>query len=212
MEARRALQQKYGIGAWVVSGAFYGASEDAIAPQVERARKHFMQSGKATYISHEQALECGPLNVAISAFSGIPTAHELGLLKWRPGGGNIWFVPGMPMLGQVAARHHELSRRILEDHGFEYMTMIVCGARFARELIVIAFNREDPDECARADSAYRTMALKFGEEGYSVGRSPTGYQQFHMDMLDPVFRETCARIKQALDPRGVIAPGKYGIP
>src|SRR5690606_28994134 len=160
---------------------FYGASEDAIAPQVERARKHFMQSGKATYISHEQALECGPLNVAISAFSGIPTAHELGLLKWRPGGGNIWVVPGMPMLGQVAARHHELCRLTLEDRGFEYLAMLVCGARFSRQLIVIAFNREDPDECARAHSADRTMALKFGEEGYSVGRSPTGYQQFHMD-------------------------------
>ena len=35
--------------------------------------------------------------VAINAFSGIPSMGELGLLKWRPGGGNIWFLPGTPM-------------------------------------------------------------------------------------------------------------------
>ena len=25
-----------------------------------------------------------------------------GLLKWRPGGGNIWFLPGTPMDGKIA--------------------------------------------------------------------------------------------------------------
>lgn len=208
---RRELQKKHGIGSWVVSGAFYGASTDAIEPNMRRIREHFLKSGKATYINHEQAEQMPPLNVAVCAFSGVPTTTELGLLKWRPGGGNTWILPGMPMTGDVARRHHNLSRGILNDHGLEYCVMIVGGARFARELIVISFNREDEEECRRADAAYRRLGKAFAEEGFSVGRAPTGYQSFHMGLLDPAFVETCRSIKRALDPNGVIAPGKYGI-
>jgi len=44
---RRELQQKHGLGAWTLSGAFYGASAAAIDPQIARVRDHFMKSGKA---------------------------------------------------------------------------------------------------------------------------------------------------------------------
>ena len=51
---RRALQQKHGLGAWTLSGAFYGPTA-AIEPQIARVRDHFMKSGKARYIAHEDA-------------------------------------------------------------------------------------------------------------------------------------------------------------
>lgn len=210
-DTRKALREKYGIGAWVVSGAFYGAGEEAVNAQVARVRSHFRRSGKARYIPHEEAERSPLLQVAICAFSGIPTAMELGLLKWRPGGGNTWILLGMPMTGKVAGEHHKESRRILAKYGFEYCTMIVCGARFARELIALLFNREDPEERRRADQAYRELGATFASWGYSVGRAPTGYQQFHMNMLEPVFRSQCEALKHVFDPKAVIAPGKYGI-
>ena len=71
-------------------------------PLIQRVRDHFGQSGKARYIPHEDAPQLPPLQVAINAFSGIPRLGELGLLKWRPGGGNIWFLPGTPMDGRIA--------------------------------------------------------------------------------------------------------------
>jgi 4-cresol dehydrogenase (hydroxylating) flavoprotein subunit len=86
-DAGRALQQKHGLGAWTLLGAFYGASAAAIDSQIARVRDHFMKSGKARYIAHEDAAKIPPLQVAINAFSGIPSLGELGLLKWRPGGG-----------------------------------------------------------------------------------------------------------------------------
>ena len=209
--ARKALREKYGIGAWVVSGAFYGAAEEAVNAQVERVRAHFCRAGKARPIAHEDATLWPPLQVAICAFSGIPTATELGLLNWRPGGGNTWLLAGMPMTGKVAGEHHAESRRILAQYGFEYCTMIVCGARFARELIALSFNREDPEERMRADRAYRALADMFASRGYAVGRAATGYQQFHMEMLEPVFRSHVDALKNVFDPGAVIAPGKYGI-
>ena len=208
---RRALQQKHGLGAWTLSGAFYGPSTAAIEPQIARVRDHFMKSGKARYIAHEDAAKIPPLQVAINAFSGIPSLGELGLLKWRPGGGNTWFLPGTPMDGKIANEFQKLCRNIYEDHGLDYTVMNVCSARFARGLHVITFNREDPDERARADACYRKMSEEVAKRGVFVGRAPLDYHDMHFAQTMPGFQQACAAIKKALDPKGVIAPGRYGI-
>jgi 4-cresol dehydrogenase (hydroxylating) len=210
-DARKELQRKHGIGAWTVSGAFYGPSMDAIEPQIERVRAHFGASGKAIYVPHEDALDRVPLNCAIDSFSGVPTNAELGLLKWRPGGGNAWFTPGTPMDGKMANEFQAIGRKIYENNGLDYTVMNVCGARFARGLHVISFNREDSDEAARADRAYRELADAFFARGISVGRAPIDWHDFHMDNVMPPFRDACNAIKAALDPNGILAPGKYGI-
>lgn len=210
-EGRATLRRQTGLGAWNVSGAFYGPSLEAMDPQIQRVRSHFEASGKATYIPHEEAASIGPLQVAINAFSGVPSLGELGLLKWRPGGGNLWFLPGTPMDGEVANEFQTLARGIYEDHGMDYMVMNVCSARFARGLHVMTFNREDPDENARADACYRTLSEAVAARGVFVGRAPIDYHDFHMNQTMPSFQAACTDIKRALDPANVIAPGRYGI-
>lgn len=208
---RAELQRKYGVGAWVASGAIYGASNEAIQPVVERVREHMCRSGRATYIPHEQALEMPPLKIAIDAFLGVPTTRELGMLRWRPGGGFSWFVPGVPMRGDLAHHYHQIGRRIYAEHGLDYCVMNIAGARFARGLHMIYFDRDDPDQRERADRCYRALSSAFSKAGYSVGRAPIDYHDLHMGELDPVVRKTVTGIKSVLDPNAIIAPGKYGI-
>jgi 4-cresol dehydrogenase (hydroxylating) len=141
----------------------------------------------------------------------VPTAGELGLLKWRPGGGNAWCATGTPMVGKTANHFQKVAREIYAANGMDYTIMNVCGARFARGLHVITFNREDPDECRRADATYRGVAEAFAKAGVQVGRAPVDYYDFHMAKASPAFRAVCSAIKAALDPNGIIAPGKYGI-
>ncbi|CAN7156424.1 FAD-binding oxidoreductase [Bosea sp. LjRoot90] len=208
---RRALREKDKLGAWTVSGAFYGPSMAALEPQIERVRAAFGKSGKATYIPHEEALGFHALQVAINACSGVPGVGELGLLKWRPGGGNLWFLPGTPMVGSIANECQRMARRIYAEHGMDYMIMNVCSARFARGLHVITFDRENPDENARANACYEALARAYAERGIFVGRAPLDYHALHMGQAMPAFRDSCTAIKAALDPAGVIAPGRYGI-
>ena len=152
-----------------------------------------------------------PLQAAINAFSGVPSHSELGLLKWRPGGGNTWFLPGTPMDGKIANAFQTLCRTIHEKHGLDYMVMNVCGARFARGLHVLVFNREDEDESRRADACYREMSEAIANRGVFVGRAPIDYHDFHMQQTVPSFRNVCNGIKRIVDPNGIIAPGRYGI-
>ena len=194
-EGRRRLRERHGVGAWTVSGAFYGASAAALEPQLQRVRDLFGQSAKARYISHDEAGSIPPLQVAINAFSGIPSLGELGLLQWRPGGGNIWFLPGTPMDGRIANEFQRLCRKTYEEFGLDYTVMNVCGARFARGLHVITFNREDADERSRADACYRKMSEQVRARGVFVGRAPVDYHDFHMQQAMPAFRNACADIK-----------------
>ena len=181
MRAAERCRQKHGLGAWNVSGAFYGPSMAAHrAADPARARSFRPSRARRRYIPHEEAAKIPPLQVAINAFSGIPSLGELGLLKWRPGGGNIWFLPGTPMDGKIANEFQNLCRGIYEDHGLDYMVMNVCGPRFARGLHVITFNREDADERARADACYRKMSEEVGKRGVFVGRAPVDYHDFHL--------------------------------
>ena len=210
-EGRRALREKHGVGAWTVSGAFYGGSDAAIEPMIQRVRQHFGRSGKARYIPHEEALEIAPLQVAINSFSGVPSVIELGLLKWRPGGGNSWFLPGTPMIGKIANEFQHLCRGIYEEFGLDYTVMNVCAARFNRGLHVITFNREDEDERERAGACYRKMAEEVAKRGVFVGRAPIDFHDFHMSQTMSSFRDVCSSVKHALDPNDVLAPGRYGI-
>jgi 4-cresol dehydrogenase (hydroxylating) len=115
------------------------------------------------------------------------------------------------MEGKVANEFQRLCRGIYEEFGLDYTVMNVCSARFARGLHVITFNREDVDERHRADSCYRKLSEAVGARGVFVGRAPIDYHDFHMRQTMPAFRDACGAIKSALDPNGVIAPGRYGI-
>ena len=76
------------------------------------------------------------------------------------------------MDGRVANEFQQLCRKIYEEFGLDYTVMNVCGARFARGLHVITFNREDADERARADACYRKMSDEVGARGVFVGACP----------------------------------------
>lgn len=210
-EARAQLRSKHGVGAWNVSGAFFGPTRAAIEPMLERVKGHFGKNGKAKYISHNEAEQIPPYKIAIEAFSGRPHQGELGLLDWRPGGGNSWFTPGTPMLGSAAQELDQIARAIYDRHGMDFIIMHVASARFARGLHMLVWNKEDDEENARADACYRALTAEFAKRGVGVGRAPTDYQDQHMSLLMPSFQNACRSIKLALDPNGVIAPGKYGI-
>jgi 4-cresol dehydrogenase (hydroxylating) flavoprotein subunit len=206
---RHALERDRGTGAWTVTGAFYGPSPNAIAPQMERIRAHFGTYPGMRALDHDEIAESPLFQIHLDTFSGRPTEDELGLLNWR-GGGAIWFLPSTPMQGPTALDHQAMSRRILATHGFEYVVELVCGPRAARALHLILFDRSDEDECERARRCYRALMEAYDEAGYPAARMPTEFQEGAIDRM-PMLRSICADMKQALDPTGVIAPGKYGI-
>src|SRR5262249_57501936 len=114
------------------------------------------------------------------------------------------------MRGTIAKEQQALSRRILREHALEFITEYVCGTRTSRALHILVFNRQDPEECQRVSACYRALMAAYGEAGYPIARAPLDFQEEAMARLETV-PEVCAAIKRALDPNGILSPGRYGI-
>ena len=208
---RKDMQNEHGIGSWVVSGAVYGPNEQAVQAQIAVIRGVFGKSGKATYIPQEIADESPMFRIHSDSFIGKPTRDEFPLYEWRPGGGATWILPVTPIHGEIAKEHQRLSRQILERFGFDYICEHVVGSRMSRALHVLVWNREDAEENERATACFQAFIDEYADAGYPISRPPTEFQPYAMNRLGHNFLQTCNDIKDALDPKGILSPGRYGV-
>jgi 4-cresol dehydrogenase (hydroxylating) len=87
---------------------------------------------------------------------------------------------------------------------------MIANPRSVIALMSIFFDKEDPEETARAEQLYFEMGQVTQAAGYQQYRTSTAY----MDRIlgpAPEFRSLASQIKTALDPNNIMAPGKYGV-
>lgn len=152
---------------------------------------------------------------------GIPTAAPLSSAYWRKKTpaphdcdldrdrcGLLWLSPVLPSSGPHAAEVAQLATRVLLDNGFEpQMSISLATERTLTCVITISYDRDTEGEDARALACYRTLGQELMARGYPPYRlSVASMDQFEGE---PAFRQALSSIKQALDPRGVLSPGRY---
>ena len=123
--------------------------------------------------------------------------------------GLLWVSPILPMRGADLLALHALVEPVFGEFGFDlFITFSMINERTLGGVITIAFDQDDAAEVERARTCYARLFALVMREGYIPYR--VGNQS--MGQLDPgrdVYWDTVARIKHALDPQGLIAPGRY---
>jgi 4-cresol dehydrogenase (hydroxylating) len=115
-----------------------------------------------------------------------------------------------PLDGGHAERMAAISIDILLRHGFEPMLSLTLVTERALTCVVsICYDRDVEGEDDRAAACYGELLRTLAEHGYHSYR--LGIQA--ADHLVPTtpYDAVLATLKQALDPRGILAPGRYGI-
>jgi 4-cresol dehydrogenase (hydroxylating) len=149
---------------------------------------------------------------------GVPNIEANHITGWYSGndGAHIAFSPVVPADGKELFALHQVLRRTLEqDAGLDYM--VGSTSVNARSLIHVGLIVFDGADEAVARSAYDTakrMVGKAREQGYGEFRA-------HLDAMDEVaehydfnnhaYLRFVERIKDAVDPVGILSPGKQGI-
>ncbi len=157
---------------------------------------------------------------------GIPNGRFLAGAYWRRRGGlpsdfpkradpaadncgMLWVSPILPMRGADVMALHAMVEPVFRRHGFDlFVTFSMINERALGGVITVAYDKDDIDEVERARRCYREcfeLVMAAGYIPYRVGNQS-------MADLDPqgdVYWQTVARIKAALDPAGLIAPGRY---
>jgi 4-cresol dehydrogenase (hydroxylating) len=157
---------------------------------------------------------------------GIPNGRFLAGAYWRRRGGlpadfprhanpaadncgMLWVSPIIPMRGADLLALHAMAEPVFREHGFDlFVTFSMINERALGGVITVAYDKDDPAEVERARQCYRSVFDQCMAAGYIPYR--VGNQS--MADLDPhgdVYWQTVARIKAALDPDGILAPGRY---
>lgn len=154
------------------------------------------------------------LGTRAKTLQGIPSSDELRWIDWLPNGAHLFFSPIAKVNETVATAQYRMARRLSEKYGFDFIGDFVVGMREIHHIVCIVFDRKDADSRQRAHDMIRELVREAAENGWGEYRTHlavmdqiTGTYNFNEGALMKL-NET---IKNALDPNGILAPGKNGI-
>jgi 4-cresol dehydrogenase (hydroxylating) len=145
-----------------------------------------------------------------------PGLFALGGVDWYGGpGGHINFAPVVAPIGERVAQLYEMINRRFVEYGIDYYCgLLNIGPRALVVNAVTFFNRDNPEMTRKGREMYRVLARDGAAAGFGDYRA-------HISFMDDIaamygFNEHALgslnqRVKDALDPQGILAPGKQGI-
>ena len=152
---------------------------------------------------------------AAAGYSGTPLPQKLGLKD----GQRALFIALPPELSELRTSRHfrEMAQAGWEtwtggDRGWDFVQGFTTSRAVleanARPLMQ-AVDRTDPDEVERAHACYEALFAA----GQAMGCVPyrLGVQSMALLNEQHAVPELLQRLKQAVDPQNIIAPGRYGL-
>jgi 4-cresol dehydrogenase (hydroxylating) len=140
---------------------------------------------------------------------GLPAGFPQGADPAQDGCGLLWLSPVLPLRGADLLEVHALAEPLFRRFGFDlFCTFSMINERSLGAVLTIAYDQDDPAEVQRAHQCYRTLFDTFVAGGflpYRVGHQSMGALDPHGDS----FWRTVRTLKEALDPDGILAPGRY---
>ncbi|HTV51000.1 MAG TPA: FAD-binding oxidoreductase [Steroidobacteraceae bacterium] len=191
--------RQHSIAAWNVAFTLYGTAEQ-IAPQLELTLRTFEASGARVVLDYHEGSQVNELD--LNGFS---------LLNWVGGGGLAWLTPVSAARGADAVKQRDLAKGVLAQHGFDYLAAPTVGMRDLHHQVALVFDRTNPDALRRARACFRELASAFADNGYGLYRVGIDYMSELAQQYGQANRDVNRALKRALDPNGILAPGKSGI-
>ncbi|WP_083844162.1 FAD-binding oxidoreductase [Vreelandella stevensii] len=208
---------------WLVRKALAGTASRVI----------FMTSAKAGWMAalfgrlpwtktQRMARTLDVMRQGISLLEGVPSEVALPLAYWkggkapetelhpaRDGCGLLWYAPIVPIRSMTVRHFVELVRTTCAEYGFEApITLTSISERSFDCTLPILFDRGDEDACRRADECWHALFKAGRKEGFVPYRLHTRYATSISDPEKSCWR-VVAQIKGALDPQGLISPGRW---
>jgi 4-cresol dehydrogenase (hydroxylating) len=216
----------FGGGGWSLQVPIYGP-ENVIRAQLDYCRRKFEEIEGCTFT--EDPLVRVPLSdedrarVRLVNF-GIPNLSTFSMLgrtpfQPEPAGGHIGFSPIVPRRGEDLVRFRNwYQANAAEVSGGENLGIIgpVFMTNWERSLVgLIMFPiSKDPAHNSKIRQAFERWVELAAAEGWAEYRAPTVYQDLIADTYsfnNGALNRMREKIKDAVDPNGIISAGRYGV-
>lgn len=119
-----------------------------------------------------------------------------------------WGMKSTVFVIPFSVRHVRTVERIIakvSEHGVDVKPSMTCDGRV---LVTLTFRRDVPEEVTRAERADAALWDAMIHAGFAPYRVAIDRMNALVDR-DPTFFDVVKRIKSALDPHGIVSPGRY---
>ncbi len=161
------------------------------------------------------------LEPVYNLMKGVPTDTMLASTYWRKrdlpqgsldpdrdGCGLLWCSPVLPSVGRDVRAVADMAATVVLAHGFEpQMSLSLATERSAVCVTTITYDRTVPGEDERARRCYDELMSRLLEAGYPPYR--VNLRSMHIASTPGAYDDLLGRIKHAVDPAGILAPGRY---
>lgn len=212
---RQQLREEQGLGPWHLSFQLQAPSEEQAQAAWGRVEAVLKGVVPAIQCFREEEVE-------EDALRRVPSARNLRMMYWRQrtpppaeldpdrdGCGFVWLSCAVPMTGAHVERALAIAEPLPLQFGFEpNLCLLGVGARCAYLVVALVYDRKVEGEDERALACYQALQQAMNEAGYYPAR--LGIQA---PVLGAAPEDDSARVlatlKAALDPHGILAPGRY---
>lgn len=218
----RALRDELGVSAWTAFGAFYGSRAIVDAGKRE-LRERLSSIGSVTIARADDPDAPLRMRSMIDAFGGTPILASQHAARWRlrhaphetsmnPLDSDIglyWLAPTCRQTGADATKLVDLLSSSMRSFGFDpLVTLLFNGQRALVAPAMLAFDRTISADRDAAQRCYQQTTARLVAEGFIPYRVGTETMA-QLASPDDVFDDVVERLHAALDPAGIMAPGRY---
>ena len=212
-----------GLGAWSATIKFYGPAK-ALAAHWEYAKERFSAIPGARFQDNEV------LKLPLSAEQkdkvhkpefGIPalTAFSIGARNASnptPTNGHQWFSPIIARSGEAVFEANRVFAQAGREFGLPIPPFSIPFFFWERSfLFLFGFPvTHDVEKNKKTRAAFRQLVQIAAEHGFGEYRTAPAYQELIMNTYsfnDHALRRFHERLKDAIDPNGILSAGRYGI-
>ena len=217
------LVRETGLPAWRFSVSFYGP-EKVIRAQWEHVQERFAHFDGVKFRENQTVKLPIPLEdmdkIAKNRF-GIPSLDIFAVGSRSPSNpepshGHIWFSAIIPRSGKGMVEANRVMRQEcarLNIPLFMFSPAVTCWTRSFVLFAAVPVSN-DPEENKRLRASVLEVIQTCAKHGWGEYRTPPAFQDAVMNSYsfnDNILRRVNERIKDALDPNGIISVGRYGI-